>query len=110
MSAKVKLRVKNVVYILSVDDIIYCESDSNGSLIHKFDHTSEHIDANINELERKLNAHFFWRTDGSHLVNLNCLEEIPADDNTELTLIDKSKVPIDIIKRKKLLKALEDLH
>lgn len=110
MSAKVKLRVKNIIYVLSVDDIIYCESDDSGSLIHKFDHTSEHINANLNELERKLNEHFFWRTDGTHLVNLNCLEEIPADDKEELTLIDKSKVPIDKTKRKNLIEALEELH
>lgn len=110
MSSKVKVRIQNIIYVLSVDDIIYCESNDSGSTIHKLDHTTEHINASINELERKLSAHFFWRTDGAHLVNLNCLEEIPEDDNTKLTLIDKSKVPIEKTKRKSLIEALEELR
>lgn len=110
MSKNIKLKVKNVIYILTIDDIIYCQSDQTGTKIYKLDHSSEHINANINELERKLISHYFWRTDSTHLINLNCLEEIPSDENTKLTLIDKSKIPIDKLKRKNLIKALEELR
>lgn len=109
MGKKIKINIKSVIYLLNVDDILYCEAEEQGSAIHKADHSIDHIDANINDLERKLRAYYFWRTDAKHLVNLKCLEEVPSKSG-ELTLIDKSKIPIDKTRKKNLLEALNDLH
>ncbi len=109
MSQKVKINIKSLIYIFTIDDILYCEANSKGSTIHHIDKSIEHIDANINDLERKLNAYYFWRTDSKHLVNLNCLEEV-ADNSSELTLIDKSKIPIDKMRKRSLIEALNDFH
>lgn len=108
MGQKVKINIRSVIYMLTVDDILYCEASHKGSTIHKIDHTVEHIDASINDLERKLNAYCFWRSDLKHLVNLNCLEEVP-EDRSELTLIDKSIIPVDKRRKRNLLDALNDL-
>lgn len=80
---------RNTIF-LNPNDIIYIEKDKNYVIFHtKYDEYRER--SNIDEKLKDLASSNFIRTHIGYLVNLTYIEEIA---NTEVTLLDGTKIPV----------------
>lgn len=80
---------RNTIF-LNPDNIMYIEKDKNYVVFHtKYDEYKER--SNIDEKLKDLESNNFIRTHVGYLVNLTYIEEIT---NTEVTLLDGTKIPV----------------
>jgi two-component system LytT family response regulator len=105
-NADEKLLVKTVdnQFIVSINDIIRCQSDGSYTMIYTTD-MQILTSRNLKYYEGILHSHIFVRVHQSHLVNLKYVKSIKSSHL--LTLTDSSEVPVSTRKKaflKELLK------
>jgi two-component system, LytTR family, response regulator len=91
------------VHMISIDDIIRCESQGAYTIFHLKQKEQILATKNLKEFEELLAAHSFIRIHHSHLINFAYLKEYVKKDGGYAIMIDKSEVPVSFRKRTHLL-------
>jgi len=107
---KIVLKTSDSIYIIDVQDIIRCESDSSYTLFFIKDGRKIMVSKVLKDYDELLSDSGFLRVHKSHLVNLNHINKFNKADGGFLEMKDNSNVPVSQRKRDMILAFFECLQ
>jgi two-component system, LytTR family, response regulator len=93
-SSKIALPQLNGFIIADIEQIIYCESDSNYTRFHMKNNEQYLICRSLGEVENLLEGYTFFRPHKQFLVNTEEIKKVIRDDGTILELSNGIQVPV----------------
>ncbi|MFT7033853.1 MAG: two-component system LytT family response regulator [Cyclobacteriaceae bacterium] len=106
---KIILKDSETVYLVSVKDIIRCESEANYTKFFLIDGRKLTISKTLKEYDSLFEDHVFFRAHRSHLINLLHFDRYEKKDGGTLIMKDGSILPVAVRKKEALLQALDQL-
>lgn len=106
---KIALHTQEKVQIVSVDDIIRCESSGNYTSFFFKNKQKLLVTKTLKEFDKLLSDHQFLRVHQSHLINLQHLDAFIKTEGGYILMKDGAQVPVSIRKRPLVLRTLEML-
>lgn len=104
---KIILRTMESIYLVNLEDIVYCESDNSYTTFHLTDKKEILVSRGIKEYEQMLSHYRFFRPHQRYLVNLNHVERIDKNDGGSIILKNKSTIPISHRRKQALMDILK---
>lgn len=103
---RIALNTADRVHVVSIPEIIRCESDRNYTLFHLTGRRQILVTRTLKEFEEMLEGHGFLRTHHSHLINIDFVKEYMKGDGGYVVMTDGAEVPVSVRKKDTLLRAL----
>ena len=107
---KIVLKDTETVYLVSVKDIIRCESEANYTKFFLIDGRKLTISKTLKEYNKLFEGQLFFRSHQSHLINLLHFDRYEKKEGGIVHMKDGSTVPVAVRKKEVLMHALEQLH
>jgi two-component system, LytTR family, response regulator len=101
--SKITLATKESLELVHPSEILYCESDSNYTMVWLSDGRKKLISRTLGEFEEMLEPFNFCRTHNSFLVNMDEVREYVKTEGGYLILKNGKSIPVSKTKRDKLL-------
>jgi two-component system LytT family response regulator len=108
-SKKIVLKTTGSVHIVSIVDIIRCESEKNYTHFFTADGEQITVSKTLKEFSEMLIEHGFYRVHQSHLVNLMHVKRYDKAEGGSLVMDDDSVVPVSYRKKDDLMKIFKNL-
>lgn len=99
---RVVLKTSDSFFVVSPDDIIWCESDAGYTTFHLKSGKNIVLSKTLKKVEEYLMLPYFLRIHQSILVNLRHISVVHRGKNTFVELSDGSKLPVAFRKREEL--------
>ena len=106
---KILLKDAETVYLVSVKDIIRCESKANYTMFFMSDERQLVVSKTLKEYDSLFEGEFFFRAHQSHLINLLHFDRYDKRDGGVVFMKDGSTLPVAVRKKDALLAALEEM-
>ncbi|MBA3649542.1 MAG: response regulator transcription factor [Chitinophagales bacterium] len=103
---KIALPTLNGFAIVSLGDIIRCESDSNYTQFHLKDKSKILVCKPLKDYEGLLEENGFFRVHQSHLINVHYIKNYSRDIGGTITMTDGSEIAVSRRKKDEFLKRL----
>ena len=100
---KITLATKESLELVLPEEIVYCESDSNYTMVYLVDNRKKLISRTLGEFEEMLEPFHFCRSHNSFLVNMNEVREYVKTEGGYLVMKNGKTIPVSKTKREKLL-------
>ncbi len=107
---KISLHTLDKIIIVSLDDIIRCESDSNNTIFYLQDGQKIFVTKTLKYFADMLKSYQFLRVHQSHLVNLQCISAFIKKDGGYLMLKNGENIPVSVRKKIEVMEILDRLH
>lgn len=107
---KISLHTLDKIIIVSLDDIVRCESDSNNTMFHLQDGRKIFVTKTLKYFSDMLKPYDFLRIHQSHLVNLQCISAFIKTDGGYLMLKNGENVPVSVRKKAEVIEILDQMH
>lgn len=107
---KISLHTLDKIIIVSLDDIVRCESDSNNTIFHLKDKRKIFVTKTLKYFSDMLKGYEFLRIHQSHLVNLQYISEFIKTDGGYLMLKNGDNVPVSVRKKGEVMEILDTMH
>ena len=107
---KISLHTLDKIIIVSLDDIVRCESDSNNTIFHLQDTRKIFVTKTLKYFSDMLQGYGFLRIHQSHLVNLQCISAFIKTDGGYLMLKNGENVPVSVRKKAAVIEILDTMH
>lgn len=104
---KIVLKDTEAVYLVSVKDIIRCESEANYTKFYLLDGRKLMISKTLKEYDQLFENQSFFRSHQSHLINLLHFDRYEKREGGIVQMKDGSTVPVAVRKKDALMQALE---
>jgi two-component system LytT family response regulator len=88
---------------LPISDILYCQSESNYTTVHKTDGSTSFVSKTLKSISEVLEEHSFFRIHQSYLVNLNYASKYLKGQGGEIVLTNGKHLPVARSKKDELL-------
>lgn len=105
-TARIAMSTMEGLQMISVDNIIRCESDDNYTILFLKDKKKIVVSSTLKDIEELLEEYSFSRVHRSHLVNLNEIEKYLRGEGGYLIMSDGSSIDVSRTKKESLLKKL----
>jgi len=105
---KIILHTSEHLQLVSVNDIIHAEADSNYTRFFLSGNRKIMVSRTIKEFEALLSASGLIRVHQSHLVNLEFIDKFYKKDGGYLLLKDGAKIPVSPNMKKQVIQAIHD--
>ena len=109
LPTKLSLHSLEKVTIVTIDDIVRCESDVNNTKFFMINGDSIYVTKTLKQYEELLKDHNFVRVHQSHLVHFKYVQEFIKKDGGYLKLKNGHEVPVSVRKRADLMSFLDGL-
>jgi two-component system LytT family response regulator len=103
---KIALSTLEGLQLVPVDTIVFCESESNYTIIHLKGQSKIVVSRTLREIEELLNEYAFIRVHHSYLINLNEVNRYIKGEGGYVIMNDGSHVDVSRSKKEILLKKL----
>ncbi|MBK9582949.1 MAG: response regulator transcription factor [Saprospiraceae bacterium] len=90
-------------YILSPDDILFCEADDSYCVIHQVNSKKIIVSKTLKEIEFQLAPYYFYRQHHSYLINIKHLIKYYKGEGSSVILKGDIELPISRVKEMNLL-------
>ena len=107
---KISLHTLDKIIIVSLDDIVRCESDSNNTIFYLEDGQKIFVTKTLKYFTDMLKSYQFLRVHQSHLVNLQCIRAFMKSDGGYLVLKNGDNVPVSVRKKVEVMEILDSMH
>lgn len=97
------LTVGKEIRFISQEEIIYCKSEGNYSVVHLISNEKLISSRNLKEFENSLSDKIFLRVHNSYVINLMHIIKFTNDIDGTIELINNVEVPISRRRRSKFL-------
>jgi two-component system, LytTR family, response regulator len=84
---------------VKVEEVMYCEADSNYTIVHLVNEKKHMVSRTLKEYEELLSGHDFFRIHNSYLINLNFIKNYVRGEGGYVIM--KNGTSLDVSKRKK---------
>lgn len=108
-SERLALHSQDKIHIVSIADIIRCESSVNYTIFYFADNKEMVVTKTLKEFEDLLSEQKFFRVHHSHLVNARYIREFVKSEGGHLILQNGTMVPVSTRKRAEVIKMLDEL-
>lgn len=105
-TGRIALPTMEGLQIIAVNEIIYCSSSSNYTILSLKGKQTLTISRTLKEVEEMLESHRFLRVHHSYLVNLDEVKTYVRGEGGSLVMSDGESVDVSRSKKEALLKAL----
>lgn len=109
LNQKVVLKDAETVYLVSVKDIIRCESEANYTKFFLHDGRMVMVSKTMKEFDKLFEGQSFFRAHQSHLINLLHFDRYEKKEGGIVHMKDGSVLPVSVRKKEALMNALERL-
>ena len=106
---KIVLKTTNSVHIVSIRDIIRCESEKNYTHIYTIRDDKITVSRTLKEFNEMLSNFGFFRVHQSHLINLDYVKRYEKQGGGVLVMADNSSVPVAFRKKDDLMKVFKSM-
>ncbi|WP_291720709.1 LytR/AlgR family response regulator transcription factor [Bernardetia sp.] len=106
---KIVLSDAEKIYLVSVEEIMRCESNGNYTFFYLTENRTITITQSIKVFEQMLPKSIFYRVHRSHLMNLNFFEFLDKKDGGTIHLKDGSTLPVAVRRKDELLERLKSI-
>lgn len=106
---KIVLSTSEMIHVISVDDILRCESDNYYTYFHFVDGRKLLVSKTLKENEELLSQHNFIRPHKSHLVNIKYIKSYLRQDNGYILMTDGTRIPVSRRKKEKIMEIIFNL-
>ncbi|MEZ4808498.1 MAG: LytTR family DNA-binding domain-containing protein [Flavobacteriales bacterium] len=106
---RIALPVADGLEMVDVEDITYCESDSNYTVVHQVDKKRLVISRTLKEFEDILDADRFVRVHHSFLINVKHIKKYIRGEGGEVIMSDGTNVAVSRRKKQELMDSLARL-
>lgn len=106
---KVILKDAETVYLVSVKDIVRCESEANYTHFFLADGRRVMVSKTLKEYDQLFQGQSFFRAHQSHLINLLHFDRYEKKEGGIVYMKDGSTLPVAVRKKDALMSALENL-
>ena len=107
---KISLHTIDKIIIVSLDDIVRCESDSNNTIFYLEDGQKVFVTKTLKYFADMLKNYQFLRVHQSHLINLRCISAFIKADGGYLMLKNGENVPVSVRKKVEVMEILDSMH
>ncbi|MCK7589674.1 LytTR family DNA-binding domain-containing protein [Subsaxibacter sp. CAU 1640] len=107
---KISLHTLDKIIIVSLEDIIRCEADSNNTIFYLKDNQKVFVTKTLKYFADMLDHHNFLRVHQSHLVNMQSISAFIKTDGGYLLLKNKETVPVSVRKKSEVVEILDRMH
>ena len=107
---KISLHTLDKIIIVSLVDIIRCESDSNNTIFYINNDKKIFVTKTLKYFSDMLSGYQFLRVHQSHLVNINYISAFIKTDGGYLMLKNKMSVPVSVRKKSEVIEMLDRMH
>ncbi|AXT56698.1 two component transcriptional regulator, LytTR family [Aquimarina amphilecti] len=107
---KISLHTLDKIIIVSLDDIVRCESDSNNTIFYLQDGQKVFVTKTLKYFADMLKNYQFLRVHQSHLINLQCISAFIKADGGYLMLKNGENVPVSVRKKVEVMEILDRMH
>lgn len=107
---KIVLKDTEAVYLISLKDIIRCESEANYTKFYLTDGRKLTISKTLKEYDQLFENQSFFRAHQSHLINLLHFDRYEKKEGGTAHLKDGSIIPVAVRKKEALMSALDRIH
>jgi two-component system LytT family response regulator len=108
-SERLALHSQDKIYIVSIADIVRCESSVNYTIFYFADNKEMVVTKTLKEFEDLLSEQKFFRVHHSHLVNARYIREFVKSEGGHLIMQNGAMVPVSTRKRAEVIKMLDEL-
>ncbi len=108
-SKKIVIKTSDVIYVVSLKDIIRCEADGNYTWFFLNTGQKYFVSKGLKEYDDLFEGYGFLRVHQSHLVNLDFFESYVKSNGGYIKMKDKSTVPVSSRKKEDLMRLIENL-
>lgn len=105
---KILLKDADNVYLVAVDEIIRCESETNYTRFYMMDGRVLMVSKTLKEYDALFQEASFFRAHQSHLINLRHFDRFEKKDGGVVHMKDGSVLPVAVRKKEALLTALSN--
>ncbi|MBL4904826.1 MAG: response regulator transcription factor [Flavobacteriaceae bacterium] len=106
---KISLHTFDKITVVSLSDVIRCESDNNYTTFFFEDGQKILVSKTLKYYADLLNEQQFLRVHRSHLVNMKYIASYIKTDGGYLMLKNKKSIPVSVRKRSEVIEALDNI-
>jgi len=106
---KIVLSTSEMLHVISVDDIIRCESDNYYTNFFFIDGRKLLVSKTLKENEELLSHHNFIRPHKSHLINIKYIKSYIRQDGGYILMSDDTHIPVSRRKKDKIMEIIYNL-
>lgn len=106
---KIAIPVSDGIEFINVEDIIYCQSQSNYTTIHLQNKKKLMFSKTLKDTQAILDRYGYLRVHQSFLINPSHLKKYMRNDGGSVIMSDDTQIPISGSKRKTIMAYLETL-
>ncbi|NQV03604.1 MAG: response regulator transcription factor [Bacteroidia bacterium] len=106
---KLVLKTQENVYLVSVPDIIHCQSDGSYTIFHTVEEDQILVSKGLREYDELLTDHGFFRAHRSHLVNLQHIKRFEKQEGGHVLMTNDLRVPVSSRSRDKLMQLFDEI-
>lgn len=107
--SKIVVKTMSDIYLIQVEDIIYCESDKGYTTFYLVNQKKIVSSKSLGEYEDILPTSHFMRTHHSFLVNLNHVIRYEKRDKNVLIMIEEHEISVSVRRREALMTYFDQL-
>lgn len=100
---KIALPYQNGVAFVTIDDIIYCESDDGYTKFHLQDDQTYLVTKSLKDIQEMLEEGQFLRVHKQYLINLNQIKKFVKGEPAYVTMSNNRTVPISRMHKDRLV-------
>lgn len=95
--------------LVNVEDIVWCEADSNYTIFYMTNKSKIMVSKTLYEFERILSVHNFFRIHNKYLINMAHLQEYMKGKGGQVIMTDNTVLSVSQRKRNDFIRAIEIL-
>lgn len=107
---KISLHTLDKIIIVSLNDIVRCESDSNNTIFYLQDKQKIFVTKTLKYFADMLSGYQFLRVHQSHLINMQCISAFIKSDGGYLLLKNGENIPVSVRKKVEVMEILDRMH
>ena len=108
LPTRISLHSQDKISVISIDNIIRCESDGNNTLFHLIDREKLFVTKTLKSFAVLLKDHSFMRVHQSHLINLNYIQDYIRKEGGYLKMTNGDNVPVAVRKKAEVIELLDN--
>ena len=106
---KIILSTDNSIYVVDIDDIMYCKADYGYTIFYLTNNTEIMVTRTLKEFDDLLSPYTFIRTHKSFLVNFKFIKKFSYEDGGMIFLKTNASIPVSFRKRDLIIKTITSL-
>jgi len=96
--------------LVSIEDIVWCEADSNYTVFYMINKSKIMVSRTLYEFEKNLVEHNFFRIHHKYLINMLHLQEYIKGKGGQVIMVDNTVLNVSQRKRNDFIRAIKDIN